>query len=305
MNELAIIADDLTGATDSGVQFARRGFDTQVVLHAEEVSAIERNSEIIVLDTDSRAVAAGEAYERTRLAALQVARMGFKHVYKKLDSTLRGNLGAEIDAVADAIPVDCIIVAPAYPKIGRTTRNGIHYVNDVRIDRTETAKDPKSPVAEADLVKLLASQSQRQAGLLPLEALRAGAEAASLRIGELLRSGIEIIVCDAVSDEDLRRIADVAVSNRIASLLGLAASECMDTTELQGVILTGGDTTKAVCRQLNASGIRLVREIEPGIPLGRLVGSIPLNVVTKAGAFGQENSLVHAKAVLKGELVDE
>lgn len=258
-----------------------------------------------MLDTDSRAVAAGEAYERTRLAALQVARMGFKHVYKKLDSTLMGNLGAEIDAVADAIPVDCIIVAPAYPKIGRTTRNGIHYVNDVRIDRTETAKDPKCPVAEADLVKLLASQSQRQSGLLPLEALRAGPEAASLRIGELLRSGIEIIVCDAVSDEDLRRIADVAVSNRIASLLGLAASECMDTTELQGVILTGGDTTKAVCRQLNASGIRLVREIEPGIPLGRLVGSIPLNVVTKAGAFGQENSLVHAKAVLKGELVDE
>lgn len=126
-----------------------------------------------MLDTDSRAVAPGEAYERTRLAALQVARMGFKHVYKKLDSTLRGNLGAEIDAVADAISVDCIIVAPAYPKIGRTTRNGIHYVNDVRIDRTETAKDPKSPVAEADLVKLLASQSQRQAGLLPLEALRA------------------------------------------------------------------------------------------------------------------------------------
>ncbi|WP_219930248.1 four-carbon acid sugar kinase family protein, partial [Paenibacillus agaridevorans] len=67
MNELAIIADDLTGATDSGVQFARRGFDTQVVFHAEEVSTIERNSEIIVLDTDSRAVAAGEAYERTRL----------------------------------------------------------------------------------------------------------------------------------------------------------------------------------------------------------------------------------------------
>lgn len=84
-----------------------------------------------------------------------------------------GQSRAEIDAVADAIPVDCIIVAPAYPKIGRTTRNGIHYVNDVRIDRTETAKDPKSPVAEADLVKLLASQSQRQAGLLPLEALRA------------------------------------------------------------------------------------------------------------------------------------
>lgn len=47
MNELAIISDDLTGATDSGVQFARRGFDTQVVLHAEEVSAIERNSDII------------------------------------------------------------------------------------------------------------------------------------------------------------------------------------------------------------------------------------------------------------------
>lgn len=75
----------------------------------------------------------------------------------------------------------------------------------------------------------------------------------------------------------------------------------MQETALQGVILTGGDTAKAVCRHLGVSGIQLLREVEPGIPLGRLVGDTPLPVVTKAGAFGSELSLSHAKTALKGE----
>jgi uncharacterized protein YgbK (DUF1537 family) len=79
----------------------------------------------------------------------------------------------------------------------------------------------------------------------------------------------------------------------------------MREVELQGVILTGGDTAKAVCKQLGVSGIQLIKEIEPGIPLGKLVGNAPLWVVTKAGAFGNENSLLHAKNVLKGEQSNE
>ncbi|WP_219930249.1 four-carbon acid sugar kinase family protein, partial [Paenibacillus agaridevorans] len=184
-----------------------------------------------------------------------------------------GNLGAEIDAVADAIPVDCIMVAPAYPKIGRTTRNGIHYVNDVRIDRTETAKDPKSPVAEADLVKLLASQSQRQAGLLPLEVLRAGA---SSRIGELLRSGIEIIVCDAVSDEDLRRIADVAAAGvgRMLWAGSAGLAECLPDS-------------LALARGRGAHE-RLSRVVpERGKPVLLVAGSISKITQSQVAAFNQ------------------
>jgi uncharacterized protein YgbK (DUF1537 family) len=95
------------------------------------------------------------------------------------------------------------------------------------------------------------------------------------------------------------------VSNRIAKVLGEIASGIMREVELQGVILTGGDTAKAVCKQLGVSGIQLIKEIEPGIPLGKLVGNAPLWVVTKAGAFGNENSLLHAKNVLKGEQSNE
>ena len=95
------------------------------------------------------------------------------------------------------------------------------------------------------------------------------------------------------------------VSNRIAATLGEIAAGIIQEVELQGVILTGGDTAKAVCKHLGVSGILLVSEIEPGIPLGQLVGSTPLWGVTKAGAFGNENSLVHAKNVLKGEQSNE
>lgn len=71
------------------------------------------------------------------------------------------------------------------------------------------------------------------------------------------------------------------------------------------MILTGGDTAKGVCKQLSVSGIQLIQEVEPGIPLGRLIGANPLLVVTKAGAFGNENSLLHAKHALKGEPTNE
>jgi uncharacterized protein YgbK (DUF1537 family) len=102
-----------------------------------------------------------------------------------------------------------------------------------------------------------------------------------------------------------RGFNDTEVSNRIANTLGEIASGVIQEAELQGVILTGGDTAKAVCRHLGVSGIQLVQEIEPGIPLGILVGNQPLWVVTKAGAFGNETSLFHAKNVLKGEQSNE
>jgi uncharacterized protein YgbK (DUF1537 family) len=434
MKQIAIIADDLTGASDSGVQFARKGLQTQVFFDIEQVSKQQQTMEAIVIDTDSRSVAQEIAYARVKEAALSIHQAAFPHIYKKMDSTLRGNLGVEIDAVMDVIPFDFAVVAPAFPKIGRTTSQGVHYLNGVPVSETEIANDPKCPVKESDLVKLFSSQSKRKVGLIPLDILRAGKDQVLLNIQSLLEAKTELIVFDATTEEDVGHIAEwvadtryktlwtgsagladflpsalslpvhssessqqtlsgtkpvmlvagsisqvtrgqvaaynkepqvialelntvqaiasdeglkaeiercgrelraalmkgfdvslsassspeqvkltkaagsqrgldsTEVSNQISHILGEIASEIMQSVELQGVILTGGDTAKGVCKHLGVSSIQLIKEIEPGIPLGLLVREKPLWAVTKAGAFGNEHSLSRAKKALKGEV---
>lgn len=431
MGQMAIIADDLTGASDSGVQFARKGLATSVVFDLQKIKDEFQNVDTVVIDTDSRAIPASEAYERVKHAAEVLRLQGFTQIYKKLDSTLRGNLGAEIDAVMDVNSFDFAAVAPAFPKIGRTTVAGRHFLNGIPIDQTEIAKDPKCPVKDSDLMSLLSSQSKRKNGLVSLETIRFGRAAIKERIEILKLSGVQVIVFDAETDQDLIEIASVLalgswsilwvgsagladflpellglpvkeavplqtlatdgpvmlvagslsqvtrqqvsifanspnvvsaeadplkilkgkeiwqqektrclsllrtaladgndtaltvgsspeqvmktkdlgktfnmdpteVSNRIADGLGEIAADIIQSNHLQGVILTGGDTAKAVCRHLGVTGIELLKEVEPGVPLSRLIGHQGLLTVTKAGAFGTEQTLVNALQALKG-----
>jgi uncharacterized protein YgbK (DUF1537 family) len=95
----------------------------------------------------------------------------------------------------------------------------------------------------------------------------------------------------------------VEVAARIADVLGQLAAESVHAYPVGGLILTGGDTARAVCRHLGATGLELLAEVEPGVPLGRLVGQTDLLAVTKAGAFGSEQALVRARdQLLKGAL---
>jgi D-threonate/D-erythronate kinase len=87
---------------------------------------------------------------------------------------------------------------------------------------------------------------------------------------------------------------------RIVDRLGALTSRLVARRPGLGLVLTGGDTARAVCRHLGIGGIRLLEEVAPGIPLGQLVGPRPLYAVTKAGAFGEEDTLVKAVNKLKG-----
>jgi uncharacterized protein YgbK (DUF1537 family) len=90
---------------------------------------------------------------------------------------------------------------------------------------------------------------------------------------------------------------------RIVDVLGTLAADCARLHPLRGLILTGGDTARAVCRHLGVSSFELLAEIEPGVPLGRLIGhtSTTYPAVTKAGGFGTEQTLVRALRQLKGD----
>src|SRR5215204_1419789 len=149
---VAIIADDLTGAADTGVQFVRAGYRTAVFFRATEVIADDLDA--VAFDTDSRTMPAGFAAKRVLDAAHSVR--GARIVCKKLDSTLRGNVAAELAAVSGVLHPDCVIVAPAFPAAGRTTVDGTQLANGVPVDETEMRNDPSTPVREAHIPTLLA-----------------------------------------------------------------------------------------------------------------------------------------------------
>lgn len=147
-----IIADDFTGSNDTGVQMTKRGIETKVMLNPTH----QKVNSSVVIDTESRHLSENDAYTKvSKMYQNIVENNKFELVYKKIDSTLRGNIIGEIRAIADNYNPDKILFAPGYPKIERTVRNQIHYVNGNRLLNTEFSKDPLSPIKKDNIKEML------------------------------------------------------------------------------------------------------------------------------------------------------
>jgi uncharacterized protein YgbK (DUF1537 family) len=153
--KIAVIADDLTGAADTAVQLTRAGHRTAVVFQGEPVP---RAVDAVVLDTDSRHLDARAAAERVRAAFVDA-----EIVMKKVDSTLRGPLAAEVEAALTASGRATAVIAPAFPATGRTTVGGVQLVDGEPVHRTRFARDPVSPVRASDLGELFPEADVRDA----------------------------------------------------------------------------------------------------------------------------------------------
>ena len=121
---LTVLADDFTGALDTGVQFAEKGIPAYVAFEGAE-EAFSMDCAVLVIDMQSRHLPP----EQARAAAFRLARLareaGSAYLYKKTDSTLRGNIGAELEGAMRGFGADKLCFAPASPKLGRTTSNGV------------------------------------------------------------------------------------------------------------------------------------------------------------------------------------
>src|ERR687890_858338 len=192
---IAVIADDLTGAADTGVQFVHAGYRTAVFFRATHKLADDLDA--VVFYTDSRAMPAGFAAKRV-LEAARAAREA-RIVYKKLDSTLRGNVAAELASALGGARRDRVVVAPAFPAAGRTTVGGIQRVHGMPVDETEMANDPNTPVSEAHVPSLLAD------AFSPVGALGVEDLADHERVRRTL-DDYECIVADVERDADLEAL---------------------------------------------------------------------------------------------------
>ncbi|WP_342320732.1 four-carbon acid sugar kinase family protein [Kosakonia sp. BYX6] len=210
--QIVILADDFTGANDAGVSLALAGMQVEVALMA----GIARQAQAVIYNSDSRALSKDEAHARV-VALIDdiITRHAPGWLVKKIDSTLRGNIGAEVAAMRQACNTAAVIVAPAFPAAGRTTHNGQCYVNGVLLTNTEFATDPKTPVTSADIGSLLEATCRY---LKPADVAAALAEATI--------DAPQLLVVDAETDADLDAIIQQVMSAGVAPLLVGSAGLC-------------------------------------------------------------------------------
>jgi uncharacterized protein YgbK (DUF1537 family) len=209
--ELLVVADDLSGALDTGAVFAARGFSTVVVPHRSgwrtpaECLARTRGCRVLVVDTATRHATPRTAAARVHGIVLEARRRGTRQFYKKTDSTLRGNLGSELTAFMRAAGVDSLPFAPAFPRVGRTTRHGRQLVDGVPLGSTAFARDALNPVRTGSIAAILSAQSAIVTTIIPR--LAPGKPTRETEGPPQSDSTIRVSIFDAEDDGDLLRIA--------------------------------------------------------------------------------------------------
>ena len=302
-----MVADDLTGACDAGVAFA-----PAVVALRETVRLAPGDA--LVETTHSRGedphVAAARVIELTR----RLPPAGL--LYKKIDSMLRGNVRAEIEAMLAASGRHRALVCPAFPEQGRTVVNGVAEPAgvDLRVLLDGLPVDIPDAVTPEDL-RLIASQArpglQLLVGSAGLARAIGGAPPRVARPG-LRGPGAALLCVGSVHPVTLAQLVELDEDEGECWRIDMASPDPEQLAHLRrrvealsegGLLLCGGDTALLVCRLLGAEGIRLEAEIEPGVPFGRLLGGVGdgLAVVTKSGGFGGHDTLACVARVLSAQ----
>jgi len=281
---VTIIADDLTGACDAGALFA--GWGPVGVFVAPELPGSDLDAAAV--DIETRTLPAAEAAAAMRQVTTAMAtRLAGGDVFKKIDSTCRGPIGAELDALVEAGAARVALVCPAFPAQGRTVVHGVLSVHGVPAHETAIGRDPDYPAgATSDLVDILGRHSSLSVSLLPLKEVRGSHE----ELERALRDCRGLVAADAETDEDLDALARAALrlpgiflagSAGLARAAAEASGHAAPTPLLPppgACLIVAGSrhpATRAQIQALEASGMagaRLEEKREPD--LGPIVNAI-------------------------------
>ena len=209
---LTIVADDLTGGADTGSLFAG---DAPVPLAVWPDAPPE--ARVRVIDTESRAASHDDAVARVTGARALAPALRY---FKKIDSTLRGHVGLEIDALMRAAGLGTALVCPAFPGQGRVVIERTLLVDGTPVSETVIGRDPGFPaIGSSSVIDVLRVHVDRPLAWIPLDQVRAGVHSLAARIGRLAGT---VIVADAETDADLDALAAGALACEAVLLVGAA-----------------------------------------------------------------------------------
>jgi uncharacterized protein YgbK (DUF1537 family) len=236
--QLAIIADDVTGACDTAACFAGNGLKTFVALATEQLAGPLPPAQVVAVTTESRHGSADAAIEATRRAAEAILSQGRPGlIYKKMDSTLRGHAGPELRAVAQVCGAGRMLVAPAFPDQGRTTVNGRQCVHG-------------RPLELTSLPALFGPYAAGCVRALSLAQVRAGEDALAQLMAQTEPA---LFVADAETNDDLAALAGAAWRAGLTLLCGSAGLARAVAARMQT-----GRPPKGVARHVRGDGPVLI-----------------------------------------------
>ena len=266
MNRCLIIADDFTGANDTGVQLAKRGIKTNVVLDGKNISD---NNISYVLDTETRNLNSNLAYTDIKNKLKGICFDDFDLVYKKVDSTLRGNISSELKAIDEEYKADLIIFAPSYPDNGRITKDAIHYANNTRILETEFSKDPQKPVTEDNIQKLLQAKFQEPVVHHNLK---------EIRENKINFGNARIHTFDAENNSDLEKIVLSAINTNMkilwsgsAGLANTILSIVKPAKPVLAIVGSLSEVSRTQVKYAERNGINVLKINIPSILKGKSI----------------------------------
>ena len=211
MAQVLVVADDLTGANATGARFARTGMRVATVT-PEHVSRVAGDYDVVVANLDSRHVPAEQAADLVTDVIEAVWPVGL--VVKRTDTTLRGNIGAEVEAAYDAVRERVpsgtrvrVLFTPAFPGSGRITEDGVQLVNGVPLEHTDLARDPLFPMRTSVVADILGAQTDLPVRHVPIRRITQ-----EMLTAELLAGDEPVVVCDASTEQHLTDIAEAAAS---------------------------------------------------------------------------------------------
>ncbi len=205
MNNIrAIIADDHTGAADSGIHFAKAGRRTSLLLDHSEINDRLPRLNAIALSTESRFMTPKAAAAQVRDTIEQCKGAGVNRFFKKVDSTMRGNPGSEIAAALEATGCRSALVCTAMPETGRTCVDGVILLDGVPLHTTHFGRDPFHPLSTSTISQLLDSQCNLPTERLSLDDLRGPADRLAAQVRRLMDQGCRLLIADAVGTTDMR-----------------------------------------------------------------------------------------------------
>jgi uncharacterized protein YgbK (DUF1537 family) len=206
---LGCIADDFTGATDLANNLVRAGMRAVQAIGVPQ-APLDVEVDAVVVALKSRTVPPGQAVTESLAALNWLQAQGARQIYFKycstFDSTARGNIGPVTEALMDALDTGFTIATPAFPDNQRTVFKGYLFVGDVLLSESGMQNHPLTPMTDANLVRVLQSQTRRRVGLITHSVVARGEAAVRERIVQLQAEGVGLAIVDALSNEDLLRL---------------------------------------------------------------------------------------------------
>jgi len=213
--KVIVIADDLSGAVALGGEFRKTGRNVLVVEY--NVSHDINNVDTLVVNTDSRDDTPQQAAAKNRETLLSLEYLKPQWLVKKIDSLLRGHIGAEIAAILSTSVHSRCLIAPAAPRSGRTTINGRQYFAGKPLSEQMSNMDGNADMDSDNILQVIAKETNLQARLLPLDLIQSGSSA----IAKCIRESTEpLLVADAATQEDLNAAVAAAAETGVMFVAG-------------------------------------------------------------------------------------